>query len=527
VHVSLLILILVITSIIFFLIGFFSHKKLGDKKLNSAEKLSEQILKEAENKISEANSEAKIIKINAENRKKEILLDAKEESIKIKSSAEKEIRIQKNDLMHKENKLLQKEDQIERKREILEKKEDNFNKKSERLELKRIELDRIIGAQRLELEKISGLDAASARQIFLENIKKEVSGETNKIIKEIEAKAKLEADKRVSDILMNAMQRCNIEHVTESAVSVVTLPNDEMKGKIIGREGRNIRTLEALTGIDIIIDDTPEAVVLSGFSSVRREVARIALEKLVLDGRIHPTRIEEVVEKSKKEIENIIFEEGEAATYETGVQDLHIEIIKLLGRMKYRTSYGQNALKHSIEVAHLSGLIASEIGCNIALAKRAGLLHDIGKAVDHETEGSHVQIGVSICKKYRESEIIINSIEAHHGDVEAKNIISVIVQIADAMSAARPGARRETLESYIKRLEKLERIAESFESVEKSFAIHAGRELRIIVMPEKIRDEDLNLLAKDIAHKIEKEIDYPGQIKVSIIRETRAIEYAK
>lgn len=396
----------------------------------------------------------------------------------------------------------------------------------ENIELKSADLDKLIEQQHVELQKISGLSRQQAKDIILDKVRDEVSGETSRIIKEIEAKTKSEADKKVYNILMNAMQRCNVDHVSETTVSVVTLPNEDMKGKVIGREGRNIRLFESLTGIDLIIDDTPEAIILSGFDPIRREIAKIALEKLVVDGRIHPARIEEVVAKAKVDMENIIFEEGENAIYETGIRNLHPEIIKLLGKMKYRTSYGQNALKHSIEVAHLSGLIAGEIGVDINLAKRAGLLHDIGKSVDHEIEGSHITIGSSLCKKYHESDIVINAIESHHGDVEPKNIISVIVQIADAISAARPGARRETLEAYIKRLENLEKISDSFDGVEKSFAIHAGRELRIIVIPEKVSDNAMPLLARSIAKKIENELEYPGQIKVNLIRDTRAVEYA-
>lgn len=521
------IILVIVFGILFFIVGVLYRKKIGEKKIQSAEYLAADIIKKADEKLKQVDLECINIKNNAETRKKEILLDAKEEAIKIKNDAESEIRIQKLELQQRENRLLQKEESVEKKHESLEKKEDALNQKIETAELKSAELDKIIEQQHLELQKISGLNIEQAKKIILDNVRNEASADASKVIKEIEAKTKSEADKRINNILMNAMQRCNIDHVTETTVSVVSLPSEDMKGKIIGREGRNIRLLESLTGVDLIIDDTPEAIILSGFEPMRREIARLALEKLVSDGRIHPARIEEVVSKAKKDIENIICEEGESATYETGVQNLHPELIKFLGKMKYRTSYGQNALKHSVEVAHLCGLIASELDVDISLAKRAGLLHDIGKSVDHEIEGSHISIGVSLCKKYHESDVVINAVESHHGDTEPKNIIAVIVKIADAISAARPGARRETLESYIKRLENLEKISDSFEGVEKSFAIHAGRELRIIVIPDSVDDSKLPLLAKDIAKKIENELEYPGQIKVNIIRETRAVEYAK
>ncbi len=520
------IIIFVLACAAFFIIGFIYRKKISEKKIKSAEKLADDIIKKAEKKLKDADLEAVNIKNNAETRKKEILIDTKEECIKLKDAAEKEIKNQKNDLSQHEKRILKKEEQLDKKQIVLDDREDALNKKMENIELKSADLDKLIEQQHVELQKISGLSRQQAKDIILDKVRDEVSGETSRIIKEIEAKTKSEADKKVYNILMNAMQRCNVDHVSETTVSVVTLPNEDMKGKVIGREGRNIRLFESLTGIDLIIDDTPEAIILSGFDPIRREIAKIALEKLVVDGRIHPARIEEVVAKAKVDMENIIFEEGENAIYETGIRNLHPEIIKLLGKMKYRTSYGQNALKHSIEVAHLSGLIAGEIGVDINLAKRAGLLHDIGKSVDHEIEGSHITIGSSLCKKYHESDIVINAIESHHGDVEPKNIISVIVQIADAISAARPGARRETLEAYIKRLENLEKISDSFDGVEKSFAIHAGRELRIIVIPEKVSDNAMPLLARSIAKKIENELEYPGQIKVNLIRDTRAVEYA-
>ena len=521
------IVLLLVFCAVFFGLGIVYRKKVGEKKINSAEKLADDIIKKADKKLADAQNEAVAIKNNAETRKKEILLDAKEECLKLKNDAEREVKIQKNELQQFEKRIVQKEEALDKKQASLDAKENTLNKKIEEMELKNVDLEKIIEQQKLELQKISGLTIDQAKKIILDGVKKDVTLEAAKIIKDTETQTKIEADKKINNILMNAMQRCNVDHVAETTVSVVNLPSEDLKGKIIGREGRNIRLLESLTGIDLIIDDTPEAIILSGFDPMRREIAKLALEKLVLDGRIHPARIEEVVQKAKSDMENIIFEEGQAATYETGIQTLHPEMIKLLGRMKYRTSYGQNALKHSIEVAHLSGLIAGELGADISMAKRAGLLHDIGKSIDHETEGSHITIGASLCKKYHESEIVINAIEAHHGDVEPSNIISVIVQLADAISAARPGARRETLESYIKRLENLEKISDSFDGVEKSFAIHAGRELRIIVVPEKISDNAMPVLARDIAKKIEDELQYPGQIKVNIIREVRAIDYAK
>lgn len=426
-----------------------------------------------------------------------------------------------------ERRVLHKEETLDRKSESMEKKDEQLNKKSKLLDEREESINELYEKQTLELERLSGLTSDEAKDLLLNDIKKEITHESAIMIKDMEAKAKEEADKKAREIITTAIQRCAADHVAESTVTVVALPNDEMKGRIIGREGRNIRTLETLTGIDLIIDDTPEAVVLSGFDPIRREVARIALEKLIVDGRIHPARIEEMVEKAKKEVDNIIREEGEQAAFDTGVHGLHPEIIKLLGRLKYRTSYGQNVLKHAIEVSHLAGIMAAELGADVKIAKRAGLLHDLGKAVDHEVEGPHVDIGADLARRYKESKEVIHGIMAHHGDVEPQTIEAVLVQAADAISAARPGARRESLENYIRRLEKLEEIANSFEGVERSFAIQAGREIRILVKPEEIGESQIVHTARDIVKKIESELDYPGQIKVNVIRETRAIEYAK
>jgi ribonuclease Y len=496
-----------------FFAGVFYRKKVAEKENGAAKSEAERILQEA----------AKA----AEARKKEILLEAKEESIRTKNEAEREAKERRNETQRLEKRLVQKEETLDRKTESIEKKDDLLQKKIASVDVLKADVVKIVEKQQEELERISGLTSEQAKAFLLSSIEAEVRLESAVMIKDIESKARLEADKRAKDIVAGAIQRCAVDHVAETTVSVVNLPNDEMKGRIIGREGRNIRTLESLTGIDLIIDDTPEAVILSGFDPMRREIARIALEKLIIDGRVHPARIEEMVEKAKKEVEMMVREEGEAATFATGVHNIHPELVRLLGKMKFRTSYGQNVLKHSIEVAYLCGLMASELGADVSLAKRAGLLHDIGKSVDHDLEGTHVSIGAALCKKYKESDIIINAVESHHGDVEPTNIISIITQAADAISASRPGARRETLESYIKRLQKLEAIAEEFKGVEKSFAIQAGRELRIIIIPEEVSDSELTLLARDVAKKIESELDYPGQIKVNLIRETRAIEYAK
>ncbi len=485
----------------------------------------------AETKIKNAEEEAKRIVTEAEKQaettKKELLIEAKEEIHKLRSELDREIRDRRNEVQRIERRLLQREEVLDKKVETLEQREENIAKKQKEIQKAFEEAQDLVKKQVEELERLSGLSSEDAKQLLLNDIEKQIKHEAAMMIKDIEMKAKEEAERKAKEVIAYAIQKCSADHVAETTVSVVPLPNDEMKGRIIGREGRNIRTLETLTGIDLIIDDTPEAVILSGFDPIRREVARVALEKLIVDGRIHPARIEEMVEKSKKEVDNYIREQGEQATFDTGVHGLHPELIKLLGRLKFRTSYGQNVLKHSIEVAHLAATMAAELGADVKLAKRAGLLHDIGKAVDHEVEGPHVQIGADLAKKYKESSEVIHAISAHHGDIEATTIEAVLVQAADAISAARPGARRETLESYIKRLEKLEEIANSFTGVEKSFAIQAGREIRIMVKPEDINDSDIVYIARDIVKKIEDELEYPGQIKVNVIRETRAIEYAK
>ena len=484
-----------------------------------------------ESKIGQANSEAdRIIKQAEDDSKrihKEKLLEAQEEIHKLRTESERENKERRSDLQKFERRVIQKEEILDKKLQNLEQKETSLWDKLKNVDKKEEEIEAIKTQQLEKLESISGITSDKAKEIILTNAERDVRREMSIMIKEIESQAKEEAEKKSREIIGYAIQKCAADHVAETTVTVVNLPNDEMKGRIIGREGRNIRTLETLTGIDLIIDDTPEAVILSGFDPIRREVARIALEKLIADGRIHPARIEEMVDKARKEVENIIKEYGEQAAFETGVHGLHPELVKLLGRLNYRTSYGQNVLKHSIEVAHIAGIMAAEIGADIRLAKRAGLLHDIGKAVDHEMEGTHVEIGMDLLKRYKESKEVIHAMSTHHGDYEPQTIEAVLVTAADAISAARPGARRETLEAYIRRLEKLEEIANSYEGVDKSFAIQAGREIRIMVKPENVSDEDIHLLARDMTKRIEDELEYPGQIKVSIIRETRAIEYAK
>ncbi len=463
----------------------------------------------------------------AEAKKREALLEVKEESIRTKNELDREMKDRRAEIQRNERRIEQKEANLDRKLEAIEKREAGFAAKEEEINRQKEKVARLNEERLQELERISGLTSEQAKEFLLKTVEEDVKLDTAKMIKEMEGRAKEEADKKARDYVVNAIQKCAADHVAETSISVVQLPNDEMKGRIIGREGRNIRTLETLTGIDLIIDDTPEAVILSGFDPIRREVARIALEKLIVDGRIHPARIEEMVEKAQKEVENMIREEGEAATLEAGIHGLHPELVRLLGRMKFRTSYGQDALKHSIEVAQLAGLLAAEVGVDVRLAKRAGLLHDIGKSVDHEMEGSHIQIGVDICKKYKESPMIINAVEAHHGDVEPQSLIACLVQAADTISAARPGARRETLETYSNRLQQLEDITNSFKGVDKSFAIQAGREIRIMVVPEQVSDSDMILLARNISKQIETQLQYPGQIKVNVIRESRVIDYAK
>ena len=492
---------------------------------------SAQCKKGIEQKIGNADDKAREIideaLKTAEAKKREGLLEVKEDTIRTKNELDREIKERRAEVTRYERRVQQKEENIDKKTDAIEKKEAYLAKREEEMRKQKEEISRLNEQRVQELERISGLTSDQAKDYLLKIVEDDVKHESAKMIKEMEHRAKEEADKKAKEYVVNAIQKCAADHVSEATISVVQLPSDEMKGRIIGREGRNIRTLETLTGVDLIIDDTPEAVVLSGFDPIRREVARIALEKLIVDGRIHPARIEEMVEKAQREVETMIKEEGEAAVLEVGVHGIHPELVRLLGKMKFRTSYGQNALKHSIEVAHLSGLLAAELGLDVRLAKRAGLLHDIGKAVDHEMEGSHIQLGAELCRKYKESATVINAVESHHGDVEPTSLIACIVQAADTISAARPGARRETLETYTSRLKQLEDISNNFKGVDKSFAIQAGREVRVMVVPEQISDADMVLLARDISKQIEAELEYPGQIKVNVIRESRVTDYAK
>ncbi len=502
-----------VSAVIFTFVGIYIRKKIAESKLKGAEN-------EAKNIIEMAQKEA-------ENKKKEEIFNAKEEIMNARKDLDQEIRERRSEVQQQERRMIQKEENLEKKMELAEKKEKELMQKEEDVEKKKEELSDLIQNQMKELQRISGLSKEEAKKQLLSELEKTITAEKASLIRDLDNRAKETADKNAREILGYAIQKCAADHTSETTVSIVALPNDEMKGRIIGREGRNIKALETLTGIDLIIDDTPEAVVISGFDPLRREVAKIALEKLINDGRIHPAKIEEMVEKAKEEVEATIKEEGERAVIETGVVGLHPDLVKLIGKLKYRTSYGQNVLNHSIEVSNLARIMAEELGLDPKLARRAGLLHDIGKALDHDMEGTHVEIGVDILKKYKENENVINAVEAHHGDVEPKTIEAVLVQAADAISASRPGARRETLETYIKRLESLEKIADSFEGVEKSFAIQAGREVRIIVKPEQISDDQMTLMARDVAKKVEDEMEYPGQIKVNVIRETRVVEYAK
>ena len=502
-----------VTAIVVWFIASSYQKNSAKSKIGNAEEKARGIIDDA-------------VK-TAEEKKRESMLEIKEESIKAKNDLDKEIKERRSEIQKNERRIVQKEENLDKKLEAIEKRESNFAVKEEELKKQKIEISKLKEQRIQELERISGLTSEQAKEYLLKTIEEDVKLDTAKMIKEMENKAKEEANKKAKDYVVTAIQKCAADHVSETTISVVQLPNDEMKGRIIGREGRNIRTLETMTGVDLIIDDTPEAVILSSFDPIRREIARIALEKLIVDGRIHPARIEEMVEKAQKEVETMIREEGEAATLEVGIHGIHPELVRLLGKMKFRTSYGQNALKHSIEVAQLTGLLAAEIGEDVRMAKRAGLLHDIGKAVDHEMEGSHIQLGAELCRKYKESAIVINAVESHHGDVEPESLIACLVQAADTISAARPGARRETIETYSNRLQQLEEITNGYKGVEKSFAIQAGREVRIMVVPDQVSDADMVLMARDISKQIESELEYPGQIKVNVIRESRVVDYAK
>ena len=503
----------VVGAAIFFLVGILYRKKVAEREIGSAEMEATRLINEAIR--------------NGENRKKEMLLEAKDEIHRSRTEHDKEVKERRAELSKQERRLEQKETTLDKKTEAFERKEEELAKKMAKVAETQAKADELVKAQTAKLEEISELTQEQAKQYLLQSVEEEVRHEAAMKIKEIEAQLKDEADATAREVIATAIQRCAADHAAETTVSVVALPNDEMKGRIIGREGRNIRTLETITGVDLIIDDTPEAITVSSFDPVRREVARLALEKLIADGRIHPTRIEDMVEKARKEVDRTIREEGERACYETGVHNLNPELVKILGRQKYRTSYGQNVLNHSIEVAHIAGLMAAELGVDVALAKRAGLLHDLGKSIDHEVEGSHVQLGADLLRKYKENPVVLNAVEAHHGDVEPKTVIAVLVQAADAISAARPGARRENVENYIRRLQKLEELTGSYPGVDKAFAIQAGREVRIMVKPEVVTEDNMILLARDIAKKIESELEYPGQIKINVIRETKAVEYAK
>ena len=504
---------IIITALVVWFVAASYQNKSANSKIGNAEEKARGIIDEA-------------VKA-AEEKKRESMLEIKEESIKAKNDLDKEIKERRNEISRNERRIVQKEENVDKKLEAIEKREAGFAVKEEELKKQKIEISKLNEQRLQELERISGLTSEQAKEYLLKTIEEDVKLDTAKMIKEMENKAKEEANRKAKEYVVTAIQKCAADHVSETTISVVSLPNDEMKGRIIGREGRNIRTLETMTGVDLIIDDTPEAVILSSFDPIRREIARIALEKLIVDGRIHPARIEEMVEKAQKEVDNMIREEGEAATLEVGIHGIHPELVRLLGKMKFRTSYGQNALKHSIEVAQLAGLLAAEIGEDVRMAKRAGLLHDIGKAVDHEMEGSHIQLGAELCKKYKESPLVINAVESHHGDVEPESLIACLVQAADTISAARPGARRETLETYSNRLQQLEDITNGYKGVEKSFAIQAGREIRIMVVPGQGSDADMVIMARDISKQIESELEYPGQIKVNVIRESRIVDYAK